>query len=147
MKDITAPQALALRVTAAHELSDIQEYPQVILEIYLYTAFPSISDVERITEGQIDRLQEVATHPIWGTHMDHPALRGFGATTANLLVLINSIPPEARNVSSTGVIYFEAHLARRTLDALAMGAAALLQAQCDRALLFFTICGCMDLAA
>ncbi len=80
----------------------------------------------RITAAQIDRLQEAATHPVWSTYMDHPALRGFGATLANLLVPINSIPPETRTVSSTGVIYFEARLARRTLDALAMGAAAML---------------------
>ena len=58
--------------------------------------------------------------------MDHPALRGFGGTPANLLVLINNISAEARNVSNIGVICFEAHLARRRLDALAMGAAALL---------------------
>ncbi len=37
MKDITAPRALELLVEAAHALSDIQEYHQLILEIYLYS--------------------------------------------------------------------------------------------------------------
>ncbi len=141
MRDITAAQALALFITATTELSDMQEYHQLILEIYLYTAFPSIPDVMRITEGQVSRLQDVSAHPIWGTYMDHPALQGFGATPASLLVLISSIPQEARNVSSTSVIYFEAHLARRTLDALAVGASAFLQAQCDRVMLFLHLVG------
>ncbi len=103
--------------------------------------FPNIFDVVSITKAQIDRLQEVVTHLTWGTYVDSPTLRGFDATPAYWLVLITSISPEARNITNTGMKYFETHLPRRTLHALAMGAAALLQALYDRALLFLHFVG------
>ncbi len=63
--------------------------------------------------------------------MARPALLGFGASPANLLMLIMAISLHVRAATGDGVVHFESHIARRLIDSLTLGATVLLQKSSD----------------
>ncbi len=65
----------------------------------------------RIKEEHISQLTVIAYSPIISSFMAHPALLGFGASPANLLMLIQAIPLPVRATTGDGVLHFESHIA------------------------------------
>ncbi len=100
-----------------------------------------LQDVVRIKEEHIIQLSNMADSPMLGSLMAHPALIGFGASLADLLMLIQAISLPVRTTTEDGVVHFTSHIARRFIDCLIIGATALLQASGDKVLMFLHLVG------
>ncbi len=105
-------------------------------DIYSFTEFTRRIRILRITSGNYDELRVIATCPHCRHLLTHPSLIGIGASPAKLLMILANISHDAWNAVGDHVVFFRPAVATKLIDSLLMVTTALLQACCDKRLLY-----------